>query len=210
MNGHRRVRVRTAVRGLGLTVLLWAVLVALAEWRGAHWPAASDGWQSLILLAVIVEFLWLKSWMMGAMTRHWDRLGSSLIAANVAFSVVYVYALGASLFPAWYLAHAADARYPIRGGLILVLGWGIAQLLLVPDPADDAPEEPEGAPTPTCWERTASAAERTAAATEELATRGRADLTVLLEHELAWKDREILRLKRKCGESVETGETAVG
>jgi hypothetical protein len=157
---HRQIR--TALRGLLLTIVLWAILAALAEWRGATWPVTGDDWQNLLLLAVIVEFLLLKSYLMAFMTTRWDLLGGSLIAVNVAFALVYLYALGLTLFPAWAITHAKDGRYPIRYGLIAVLVFGFIQLLRVPD-REDEPEPIVGVREPTSLERTATATEEIAA-----------------------------------------------
>jgi hypothetical protein len=137
---HRQIR--TALRGLLFTLVLWIILAALAEWRGATWPATGDGWQNLLLLAVIVEFLLLKSYLMTFMTTRWDVLGGSLIAVNVAFALVYL--------------------YPIRYGLIAVLVFGFIQLLRVPD-RENEPEPIVGVREPTSLERTATATEEIAA-----------------------------------------------
>jgi hypothetical protein len=154
------LHVRTAMRGLAITAVLWCVMVIAAQWHGALWPhptvnpptcfigttfapdscqlvSRDVAWQNFLLIGLIVEFLWLKSWMMASMTRRWDWLGSSLIAANVVFSIVYVYAMAVTLFPAW-----AMSRVPltsIRVLLVLTLLWGLIQLLRVDDPDDDPP-----------------------------------------------------------------------
>jgi hypothetical protein len=122
----KRHRIRTALKGLALTALLWAILVALAILGNATWPhatpnvptcftykpivfhpercqtiSASENWQTFVVLGVIVEFLWLKSYMMTAMTLRRDWLGSSLIAANIAFSVIYLLAMALMCWPSW-------------------------------------------------------------------------------------------------------------
>ena len=166
----KHVTIRTAMKGLVLTLAMWAVLLGLAEWHGASWPhrqvnvatcfnrttleidyakcryfSRSYQWSNFLLIGFIVEFLLLKAWMMAAMTKRWDRLGTSLIAANVMFAVLYLYALSISVFPSW-----STTRTPldvIRLGLVVVLIWGIVQLLLVPDQEPWDGESERRAPT---------------------------------------------------------------
>lgn len=152
----RHFNVRVATRGLLMTVAIWTVLAMAAEWYGAAWPhrqvnvatcfdrvtlkvdysrcefySASYQWQNFILVGIIVEFLLLKSYMMSVMTTRWDWLGRSLVAANLAFSVVYLYTMALLLFPGW--GSATWPRDSLRIGLVVVLGFGVLQLLRVPD-----------------------------------------------------------------------------
>lgn len=88
-------------------------------------------WENFLTLTFIIEFLWLKSWMMTRMSRRFDRLGVSLIAANMAFSIAYLIGVIAFLFPHW--TWIDSGRELIRYGLILTLAYGLYQLLIVPD-----------------------------------------------------------------------------
>jgi hypothetical protein len=140
----KHIRLRTALRGLAMTVAVWTFLALLVEYLGATWPHATisptsglhigrtEAWFNFALLIMVVEFLWLKSWMMGAFTNNWDGLGSALITANIAFSALYLYFIGQTLFP--HLTRYRAPTYCLRGALVVALIWGLVQLILVPDP----------------------------------------------------------------------------
>lgn len=147
------------MRGILLTAVIWGVLIVIALLTGANWPhvtpdyltcftfnpvvyhpescklvSASENWRNFIALGIIVEFLWLKSYMMAAMTLpgRFDALGVSLIAANVAFSAIYLLAMALTL---WTFAQGPTAREATRDLLIVILFVGIVQLVRVADPA---------------------------------------------------------------------------
>lgn len=109
--------------------------------------AHSEMVQNFYTFGLIVQFLWLKSYLLIVRTEEWDPFGASLIAANLAFSVLYLYVMGSSLWDSWrqidwsvdlnrfgvdYIFHFG-LQAAARDLIIVVIGWGIMELLRVPD-----------------------------------------------------------------------------
>ena len=68
----RHPRLRLMARGILLTIIGWALLVFFALWHGATWPVGFSAWHAFVVVIVAIEFLTLKSWLMG---RRACRLG---------------------------------------------------------------------------------------------------------------------------------------
>lgn len=151
-------RFRTAAEGVALTATMWAVLLLIAvTHHGTFWPQAIppvppregfpgrpgfsrfEAWENFALLCLIVEFLLLKCYAMARRTRRLDGLGATLIAANLAFAVVYLYALGQMLY-GWQ-SSAWDRRLILRYPLVIVLIVGVVYLCAIPDEPREREEE---------------------------------------------------------------------
>lgn len=172
MNGRK-----IALQGLVGTGIMWAALIAYGLiHRGTFWPDAMpalppnpalnfrgrasqsrfEAWESFILLCFIVEFSFTKAWAMWRRTRELDALGLSLILANVAYGLVFLWAVGVQVF-AWETT-VWVRRFVIREPLAIVLGISWLLLCRLPDAPEEAAEpetEPgdrfvrEGPPTAT-------------------------------------------------------------
>ena len=149
----RRPRLRLALQGLGLSLAGWGVLalcVLLLDGRLPHGrpglpqhgirPLSTEGaWESFATAVVLVESLWLRGWLMLRRTRVWTWLGASIIAVDLLFAAVYLYAIVNQMWPAvggwsdevrlgrWLVTLTASNL--IRWTLIAVNLWGIAELL---------------------------------------------------------------------------------
>lgn len=163
-NPVNNIRLRMAFKGLLLTIGIWFVLTIVVYYLGALWPHATfnpatcfeqnpfryvpencvpvsrtESWFNFLLFVLVVEFLWLKSWMMGKMTRELDTLGAALISANLMFSIVYLYSMLSLLFP--QIVKSLIPLYILRAGIVVILAWGIIELLLVRDPEPEPVRE---------------------------------------------------------------------
>lgn len=151
MSAHRRIGLAAQI--LILTALAWVAFVACGLVFDGTWPHArpgvstSEAWQNFVAVAAIVEFLVIKAWLMARRTYRWTALGASLVAANVAFAVLYAWLITASLWPALGLKRVhLDAivgtvtlggTAVLRWGLLAVLAWSVWELLRSPDPDPD-------------------------------------------------------------------------
>lgn len=165
----RRIHLSIALQGVALIVGMWAVIVLIGLVHdGTRWPRAStaippnpeigfrglpaqtlfDAWEGFVVLAAIVSFLLYKSYGMWRRTYKLDRLGVSLVAANLAFAVAYLYLMVAGLF-AWE-SNIWITRFVLRYPLLIILGWGIIQLSKVPDEpgGEDAVRDERPVPPP--------------------------------------------------------------
>lgn len=151
-NDRAPTTITVSAQGLLLTAVLWAVLFGIALIHdGTRWPRATpevrtinraavsrvEAWENFVLVVVIVTFLVMKSWAMARRTRRFDSLGASLIAANVAFAVVYTWIIASSLY-GWHTTPWVT-RLLLRWPLIVILAWGAWELARIPDgPGDRA------------------------------------------------------------------------
>lgn len=111
-----------------LSLIFWGTLGIVADLLGAQWPVGNDAYQDVGLVVLVVEFLAVKSYLMITRTTRFTRLGVSLIAANVAFGIVYGVALVLGLFPFISLGEFWF-KIPLRVMLVVVLSWGTFELL---------------------------------------------------------------------------------
>lgn len=109
------------------TVLAWSVGGAIATYFDPRWPTNQAQWIDFAIVIYIVQFLAIKSFLMWARTRVWQRLGASLIAVNVAFAVLYLAAILFTLWPA--LAGSAWVRRGLRGEVALAVTWSGLELI---------------------------------------------------------------------------------
>lgn len=141
-----RFRVSVAAQGVLLAALFWAVFLGIALIHdGTNWPHATppvpvlhrpavsrtEAYENFSLVVLIVTFLLMKAWAMGRRTRRLDGLGASLIAANLAFAVVYTWTLASQLY-GWQTTPWIT-RLLLRWPLIVVLAWGAIELSSIPD-----------------------------------------------------------------------------
>jgi hypothetical protein len=92
-----------------------------------HLPATFDQWFALIAIAIIAVFQYTKAFLMWRRTVVRDRLGTSLIAANVALGSGYAWG-------AFNRIHL-HTRSPwedrlILGSILLVVAWSLYELIL--------------------------------------------------------------------------------
>lgn len=152
MTPPHRFHPSIAIQGVIAAAILWTILFGIAfVHEGTRWPHATpavpvlhraavsryEAWENFILVVVIVTFLFLKAWAMARRSRRVDGLGASLIAANVAFAIVYAWTIASQLY-GWHTTPWIT-RLVLRWPLILVLAWGAWELSRIGDgPGDRA------------------------------------------------------------------------
>jgi hypothetical protein len=112
------------------TVILWATAGILATFFDPHWPDEDRRWYNFLLFAFVLEFLLIKTYRMIDNTIIWKRLGASLIAVNIAFSILYGVVLFLSLFPQF--AQNEWLLRVVRGSLVGALAWSAYEVLRFP------------------------------------------------------------------------------
>lgn len=76
----------------------WLGFVLVARELGGQWPTTIDQQSLLILAGVAATLITFKTFQLVSGTRHWTRLGASMIAMNAAFSYGYIFAV---IFRVW-------------------------------------------------------------------------------------------------------------
>jgi hypothetical protein len=147
---------RKAVQGFLGSIAVWIVLVAIGFQFDATWPhatinvptcftqnpiafrpelcqmiSASDQWQTFLMLGVIAQACLFLSYMMVVMAYRWDWLCAALVGIFTAFGVLFLVGMAGMLWPRWQ--GVIEFRFWIRAALILIFGFAIVQLLLIPN-----------------------------------------------------------------------------
>ena len=133
-------RIRLMLRAVVPVALLWVPLVLFAELFGATWPDSSVAWQNLVVFALIVSFLLIKSILMLRRMPYIDWLTVSLVAANGAFIALYLTVIGFGLWPDFRVDYPHAYLRILQGlrvVLVVVLMAGIWMLVNVPEPIYD-------------------------------------------------------------------------
>ncbi len=113
---------------VALSINFWGILLIIADHFGATFPTNSLDKISLALIALVVEFLIIKIYLMITRTDRLTNLGLSLIGTNISFLIAYVVALFLAFWPQF--AGNTWIKYGLRVQIIMFISWGIYQLLV--------------------------------------------------------------------------------
>jgi hypothetical protein len=92
-----------------------------------HLPATFDQWFALIAIAIIAVFQYTKAFLMWRRTVVRDRLGTSLIAANVALGSGYAW----GAFNRIHLhTHSPWEERLVLAAILAVVAWSLYELIL--------------------------------------------------------------------------------
>lgn len=128
-------RIRFVVRGFLFTVVLWA-LVLIFNWHArAHYPAPLEIREDMVLIALVIEFLTIKAFLLAVRTPKRDWLGWSLVAFNTVFAVYWLAVLEIAVLPT--LLNWRPVAWGIKGAILSVTVWGLVELLRIDDPPPD-------------------------------------------------------------------------
>ena len=134
-------RLRLAVRGFLLTVVLWALVLTFNWHVRAHYPDRPEPRQDVLLVAMIIEFLTIKAFVLACRTPKRDWLGWSLVGFNAVFALYWLAVLEISVLPP--LIDWRPVGWVIKGAIWLVTLWGLVELIRLDDPCDDEPQDQE-------------------------------------------------------------------
>ena len=156
-------RLRLMLDAAWPTLLVGLIVVGFGFWRDAAWPDVwvvearqpTDaelaliksgtlppglGMLDFLIFTAAIAFLSIKSTTILRRMQGVDYLGLSLVAANIAFALLYLAVLAGVLWPYWFAAHPNDVewlRRGLRGLLVVALAWSTWQVVNVPPPEDE-------------------------------------------------------------------------
>lgn len=91
-----------------------------------RWPRGLENRFDFGLLCLLIVFYVVKAVLMWRRSVFVDRLGASMIAANVAIGCAFAATAVWTLVPAWYRVEAV--RWPIRLAVTTTAGWALLEM----------------------------------------------------------------------------------
>lgn len=132
------MRLKTAISTLWPVAVLWTVLIGVGFAFNADWPPRADLLPDFGLLCCIATFLVLLATLILRRMHGIDWLTIALATVFIAFSAVYFFSLGATLWPVWFTANRDWLLNLLRVVIAASMIWATALLLMTPDEGDHA------------------------------------------------------------------------
>lgn len=111
-----------------ISIIFWGTMTIIADMLNAQWPQLYYEKVGLGLIALIIEFLAIKLYLMTTRSENLTRLGLSLIGTNFSFLVSYIVALILVLWP--QLTDNLLIKYGLIAQVFVFFSWGTYQLAI--------------------------------------------------------------------------------